>query len=184
MPIVTASAYFVSADRLPVRPVSMSAGVAFTAFALSESGGLIAEDGGTPLYYVTAEFLFAGIYVVAEEIGMPCASIMPVSTYLLRILSKKSPICQKISEMIRGVDVVPVLQKYLRTDDLEPERQESSRVVAVRGSAGQLEGWFFTDKLVMDTVQTSPPVFRCKKWGHPNDGPDHNICRECGGPIY
>jgi hypothetical protein len=189
--IVTASNHFVRAYRLPIRPISTTAGVAYASFALSESRGLIVEDGGTPLYYVDVDFLWHAINLNAAEIGLGAASALPLNAYLLRaFLNKKDPLHQRLLEEFKKIDkdvevaVVQVERRHLHTHDNEPERRNS--VVAVRGPGGQIAGWYFGRVDIVEPLmsQTTLPKFRCKSCGKDHDDPDGNVCDETGGPIY
>jgi hypothetical protein len=184
MPLMTASSRFVRAYRLPIRATSISAGIVYTDFATFESGGLIAEDGGIPLYYITAPFLLNAISKIAEEIGLSSAGLLPLSSYLSRFFNEKSSLHGQIRDLLGDIAAVPILPPELRVDGDEPESNTVDSVSAVRASNGERAGWYFSNARLLETVQTPSPTFKCKNYGHPNYYTDHNKCRVCGGPIF
>jgi hypothetical protein len=184
MAIVTASNHFVPTSNVPVRSISMSAGLAYAAFVRSQSGGLVAEDHGTPLYYLTVNFLWHSLSINAQSVGGAAASIMLLSGYLLRFLNPNDPLGQNVRKASPGINVIPIAKLYLGTHEPEPQTRNADSVIQVRTPAGHTAGWYFGNEDVAGTVRTPRPTFKCKSCGASNDEPDSNVCTSCGKDIY
>jgi hypothetical protein len=202
MTVIT-SPHFIPAFRLPVQDTSTAISVAYE--MLGERGGLIAEAAGVPLYYITAPFLWASITAYSETSGLAAASVLPLSVYLHISLNDKHPMREKIAKLslsdylqesdpgyseIRNVIdgnaplVAAITPWDIRADSDETTVNDEQEVTGVRDAAGRFSGWYFSSRPVLESVQTPRPVFKCKRYQHPNPGPDSNKCRICRGPIY
>src|SRR5215472_10053042 len=91
MKVGDATGHFVPADRVPVLPICSSARAAYEILGTSKIGGLIAQDGELPLYYVTAAFLDWAIRLLGQLHGVEYATLLPLRDYLLAFFDK-SPV--------------------------------------------------------------------------------------------
>jgi len=142
MVIVTASNHFVPAFKYRFEPISISAGWPTQPLVRSQSGGLVAEDDGTPVYYLTVNFLWHSLNINALSFGLAAASIFALSSYLFRFLDPK---IRWVRTCVRRPRVPTSSRSTNAISTLTiPSPQLATRAAYRRAhSTGQIAGWYF-----------------------------------------
>jgi hypothetical protein len=162
---------FFEEEKIPNRPLHTSIRATYAAIAEARVGALFVIDDGLSIYCITERFLRSAIFIRSKEIGVASASVLPISSYLSRYLSKKEAWHNAIVATTEGEQRLAEERPLVIEVGYEPVRHDQSvevlgpdeppRIYRVLASTSHRGGYLITSRRAYEDIFTPATNYVC-----------------------